>query len=160
MAKLISIAAVGKNMELGKNNEMIWHLKKDLKFFKEKTMNHEVVMGYNTYESLPGVLPGRKYIILTHRDIDIPNSLVLHSFSEVMDYLKGKNDEVFIIGGAQIYSLFQDYVDEMYLTEIDASDDEATAFYPTFDKGRFKKEVLDTISDEEVKYKFTKYTRI
>ena len=59
------IAAVGKNLELGKNNDLIWHFKEDMKFFKNTTMGHTVVMGKNTYNSLPGDLPGRKMIVLS-----------------------------------------------------------------------------------------------
>lgn len=67
MTKIIIIAAIGKNGELGKNNNLIWHLKEDLKFFKEVTTNHIIVMGYNTFKSLPCLLPNRTHIVLTHR---------------------------------------------------------------------------------------------
>ncbi len=80
MAKLIIIAGIGKNRELGKNNALIWHLKEDLKFFKETTMGHKIVMGYNTYTSLPKKLPGRDPIVLTHKKIQIDG---IRTFNEI-----------------------------------------------------------------------------
>ena len=59
------IAAVGKNLELGKNNDLIWHFKEDMKFFKETTMGHPVIMGRKTFESLPKALPGRRNIVIS-----------------------------------------------------------------------------------------------
>ena len=64
------IAAIGRNNELGKNNDLIWHFKEDMKFFKETTMDHKVVMGRKTYESLPGGLPGREIIVISTRPVD------------------------------------------------------------------------------------------
>ena len=64
------IAAVGKNRELGKNNDLIWHLHEDMKFFKENTMGKPIVMGKKTLDSLPKLLPGRKHLVLTHQDIE------------------------------------------------------------------------------------------
>ena len=75
MVSIKIIAAIGKNNELGINNELIWHLKEDLKFFKEETMGHKIVMGYNTFLSLPKLLPGRTHIVLTHHEIDQQFSL-------------------------------------------------------------------------------------
>ena len=66
MNNLILIGAIGKNGELGKNNELIWYIPDDMKFFKETTINHTVVMGYNTFISLPKLLVQRKHIVLTH----------------------------------------------------------------------------------------------
>ena len=66
--KISMIACVGKNLELGKNNDLIWHLPNDLKYFKKVTTNHVVVMGKNTFKSLPKILPNRKNIVLTFPD--------------------------------------------------------------------------------------------
>ena len=71
--KLSIIAAIGQNNELGINNQLIWHLKKDMKFFKETTINHKIVMGRKTFESLPKLLVNREHIILTKQNINLPN---------------------------------------------------------------------------------------
>src|SRR5574344_1324838 len=117
------ISAIGKNNELGKNNDLIWHLPHDLKFFKETTMNKPIVMGYNTFLSLPKVLPGRKHIVLCFDKVELPEGMELfNNIDDVLKYIK-QYDEVFIIGGASIYNAFMKYADNLYLTEIDASSD-------------------------------------
>ena len=78
MGRLILIAAVGKNGELGKNNDLIWHIKEDMKFFKEKTINHHVLMGKNTFLSLPSMLKNRTHIVLTtNKDVTYENVMYI-----------------------------------------------------------------------------------
>ena len=67
------IAAIGKNNELGKDNDLLWRFPEDMKFFRETTMGHKIVMGRKTFESLPKLLPGRGHIVLTRQDLEIPN---------------------------------------------------------------------------------------
>ena len=85
---LVIIAAVGKNNELGKDNELIWHLPSDLKFFREKTIGKNIVMGRKTFESLPKMLPNRRHIVITRGNIDNPEVEVYHSID---DFLKNYN---------------------------------------------------------------------
>ena len=131
------IAAIGKNRELGKKGDLIWYIPEDLKYFKQKTMGKTIVMGKNTFNSLPKLLPGRKHVILSEDDDfnkEIGDSLVFHSKEELMDYLNTelKFEEVFITGGASMYSMFVDICDKMYLTRIDAEDAEADVYFPEF----------------------------
>ncbi|MBQ9012259.1 MAG: dihydrofolate reductase [Bacilli bacterium] len=77
MKKLIIIAAIGKNNELGKNNDLIWHIKGDMKFFKENTINHHVVMGKNTFLSLPGMLKDRVHLVLNDDDYKFPDDVIV-----------------------------------------------------------------------------------
>ena len=153
------IAAIGKNRELGKNNNLIWHLPNDLTFFKEKTMNTSIIMGYNTYISLPKKLQGRKYILLTSKNIEEEDILVFHSKEELLDKLD-LSKEYFVIGGASIYKQFIDLCDELYLTEIDAEDKEADAFFPEFDKNNYERTVLKENSDNGINYNNVLYRRI
>ena len=111
------IAAVGKNNELGLNNQLLWHLPKDLKFFKEKTNNHIIVMGYNTFVSLGRLLPNRTHVVLSYNHNDFVDEVIHFSdYNELLKFIKNK--DVFIIGGASIYKLFIDIADNIYLTEI------------------------------------------
>lgn len=158
MAKIIIIAAIGKNKELGKNNDLIWHLKEDLKFFKQTTMNHKVIMGYNTYTSLPKNLPGREYILLTHKDINIDNGLVFHDLESLLIYLKTLDEDIYIIGGASIYKMFIDYAAELLLTEIDAEDKEADAYFPNWNLDNYELEVINEINDNP-NYKHVRYRK-
>lgn len=151
------IAAIGKNNELGKNNNLIWHLPNDLKFFKEVTMGKNVVMGFNTYNSLPRKLVGRTMIVLTSKNINDKEIIVYNDLNKLLeDY---KNKEIFIIGGASLYKIFIDKVDTMYLTEIDASDDKADVYFPKFNKDDWNREVLKENSDNGINYKHILYRR-
>ena len=118
------IAAIGKNGELGKNNDLIWRLPGDLKFFKETTLNHPVIMGYNTYLSIGKPLPKRKNIVIAKDVYEIDADITLYNdIDELINKeIKAKEDEVFIIGGASMYNYFYPIADKMYLTLVDAED--------------------------------------
>jgi len=159
MAKITIIAAIGQNRELGKNNDLIWHLKGDLQFFKEKTTNHKIIMGMNTFKSLPGFLPNREHIILSHQEIKIAGATIFNSLDTLLNYLTNLDEEVFIIGGSSIYKLFVPYADELVLTEIEASAD-ADVYFPEFDKNKYERTVIKENSDNEISYKHVSYRRV
>lgn len=157
------IAAIGKNRELGKNNQLIWHLPGDLKFFKKTTMGHPILMGRKTFESLPGLLPGRKHYVVSRREESVERrggvkDLVrvedLHDF--VTQYQKYP-EEIFVIGGAKIYEQLLPYADKLYLTEIEANDTEADAYFPDFDKEKYDKEILGQGEENGLKYTIVCY---
>ena len=159
--KLSMIACVGKNLCLGKNNDLIWHLPGDLKYFKEVTLNHPVLMGKNTFKSLPGVLKKRKNIVLTFKSDEekLPNEVeIFHSIQDFLDNYKNYPDEVFIIGGASIYKQFLEYASTLYLTEVD---DEVLAdvYFPEFDKTLYEKEIVGSNSDNGINYQHVIYRR-
>lgn len=160
MNNISMIACVGKNLELGKDNDLIWHLPNDLKFFKEKTLNKTVVMGRNTFLSLKKKLPKRRNIVLMlpseEKIMDVDN---FHSISEVLDEIKKIDDEVFIIGGASIYRQFLPYANKIYLTEV-PMEAEATVYFPEFDKTKYKRILLGENSDDNIKYQHVLYERI
>ena len=157
MGKIYLIAAIGKNNELGKDNELIWYIKEDLQFFKNTTMNKTIVMGYNTFKSLKRVLPNRKHIVLTSHN-DLPDEVVcFNNIDDVLNYIKDI-DEVYIIGGASIYKLFVDLCDGMYLTEIDKEYD-ADVYFPEFNENDYNVKVLTKIKNEELSYTRKLYER-
>ena len=155
--ELSMIAAVGKGNELGKNNELIWNIPNDLKFFKEKTIGKTVVMGANTFHSIGKTLPKRTNIVITHKNID--KVLIFRSIREFLIDYKNKTEEVFIIGGASIYKEFIDYASKLYLTEIDASDKEADTYFPEFNKQLYEKIILDKNEENGIKYTHTMYKK-
>ena len=160
MKNITIIAAVGKNLELGKNNELIWHLKEDMKFFKEQTMGKPIVMGRKTLESLPKLLPGRKHIVLTKQNVSLdPEILVFHSKEEVLKFIEEYQNEVMIIGGASIYKEFLPDAEKLVLTEIDAEEKDADAYFPVFNKEDWDKEELGEVVVETPHYKHLVYTR-
>ena len=158
MKNITMIAAVGRNLELGKNNDLIWHLKEDMKFFKQQTMGKPVVMGYKTLESLPKLLPGRKHIVLTSRNLELDSAiLVVHSIDELLEKVS-EYPEVMIIGGASVYKQLLPYSDKMFLTEIDANAD-ADAYFPFFDSDDWDREVLSEQKENDISYKHLVYKR-
>ena len=161
MKNITIIAAIGANNELGKDNDLIWRLPEDLKFFKEKTTGHPIVMGMNTLNSLPRKLKNRKYIVITsqNRKLD-PDIKIVHSIDELLEYINTLDEETFIIGGASIYNQMIDYTDKMYLTEVEETCDEADVYFPTFNKDEWNQEILsEHVTDENIKYTHKVYTR-
>lgn len=152
------IAAIGKNNELGKDNDLLWHIKDDLENFKNLTMGKYIVMGANTYYSLPKKLKGRKYIVLSKKIKVIEQGMVFSSFDDLLNFIKLQKEEVMIIGGASIYSLFMPFCDKIYLTEIEDSK-EADVYFPKFDKRKFQRKVLKEKKCGNLKYKFVVYER-
>ena len=98
MKRITIIAAIGKNNELGKNNDLIWKIPEDLKFFKEQTLNKPIVMGKNTLDSLPGLLPNRLHLVLTHQKIEETEQLkVFNNYEKFLEFIDKLDEEVMII---------------------------------------------------------------
>ena len=147
------IAAVGKNYELGKDNKLIWHFKKDMEYFKEVTTGKTVVMGRKTYESIGRPLPNRRNIVITSRMLEGVETV------KTVDEILDMHDDIFIIGGASIYEEFIKYADKIYLTLIDKEYD-ADTYFPTFDENQFKKTVIKEETENDIKLTFALYTKI
>ena len=127
--KITLIVAAAENNAIGKNNQMLWHLPDDFKYFKQHTLDHSVVMGRKTYESIGKPLPQRRNIVLTRdlnwstEDVDVANSL-----DEVLTYCRDER-EIFIIGGAKIYQQALPLADRVLLTRVHTSLD-GDAYFP------------------------------
>ncbi len=161
MKNVTLIAAIGKNNELGKNNNLIWRISEDLKFFKENTIGKPVVMGFNTLKSLPRRLKDRDYIVLTSKNIELyDNDIVVHSMDELLETISKIDKEVMVIGGASLYTQMIEYADKMLLTEIDAEDKEADCFFPSFIQDEWDKTIISSnVSEDNIKYKHLVYKR-
>ena len=129
------IVAMSKNRVIGKDNKMPWHLSNDLKNFKKITIGKTIVMGRLTYDSIGKALPERKNIVLSRNLID-PDVFIFDNFEEVLNFTKNE-DEVFIIGGQDIYSQTIDKVNKLYLTTIDANID-GDKYFPEIDISKWK----------------------
>jgi dihydrofolate reductase len=138
------IVAKGKNNEIGKDNDLLWRISDDLKRFKKITTGHTIVMGRKTFDSLPkGALPNRRNIVLSSQKRAIENVEVFTSIEAIIEACKA-DKKVFIIGGASLYELFIDKVENLYLTQVDESF-EADVFFPEFDINEW-----ETLNIEEV----------
>ncbi|MBO4962602.1 MAG: dihydrofolate reductase [Clostridia bacterium] len=156
------IVAVDKFWGIGKNNDLLFSLKEDMKFFRQTTLGKTVVMGYNTLMSFPfsKPLPKRKNIVLTSKMVEPQENLVVvHSLKELSIVLKQENQEdIFIIGGAKFYKTMLPYCKTAYITKVDA-DGQATTFFEDLDKlsnWQITQESQE-ILDGEFKIKFLKY---
>lgn len=160
---LSAIAAMAANRVIGNNGKLPWHIPEDFKFFKEKTRGHIILMGRKTFESLPGKLPGRLHVIITRqKDYHPEGTHVFHSPAEALDFCRSQasawGDEVFNLGGGEVFSLLLPCTDRIYLTEIH-QDFEGDARFPEFDKTVFK-EVERLGRTEPVPFDFVTYERI
>ncbi len=127
------IAAVAQNNVIGRNNTLIWHISEDLQRFKKLTLGHPIIMGRQTYDSLPvKPLPNRRNIVISRKN-DFSSSGVetANSVEEAIEMCSSE-DEIFVCGGAEIYRLFLPVVDKMYLTHIHQEFDGDT-FFPSVD---------------------------
>ena len=153
------IAAIGKNHELGKNNDLVWRLKGDMKFFRDTTIGHTIVMGRKTFESLPKLLPGRKHIIISTSEIRNEQIELYKSIRDFLIQYKDIEEDIFIIGGASIYREFIDIATKMYLTEIDAGDKDADVYFPIFNKEEWEREELSANVENSINYKHVLYKK-
>lgn len=161
MRKLIVIAAVGKNYELGKNNDLIWHIKEDMEFFKKNTLNHHVLMGKNTFLSLPKMLPNRVHMVLNDDDYKFPDDvIVMYSIGEFFEKAKDIDDDIYVIGGAYVYSEFTPLADEIILTEINEKCPDADVYFPKFDKDKYIRTVIEKHNENNLSYEFVSYKKI
>lgn len=152
------IAAIGKNNELGKNGDLIWKIKEDMKFFKETTINHPVVMGRLTFESLPKVLSNRKNIVISSSQINNSEIEIYKSIKEFLECYNNCEEDIFIIGGASIYREFIKIANKMYLTLIDAIAD-ADVYFPKFSLNDWEENILFYGEENSIKYKHVLYKR-
>jgi len=132
MMRVSLIVAMDKNRVIGKNNRLPWRLPADLRRFKETTMRHALIMGRKTYESIGRALPGRKNIVLTKQKGFQPEGCFTASSIEEAIAMAGTDEEVFVIGGAQVFERALPLAHRIYLTLIEDEFD-GDVFFPEFD---------------------------
>ena len=140
-----AIAAMAKNRVIGRNGDLPWNIPEDLKFFRTKTNGHVIVMGRKTFESFPKLLPNRLHVIITRQEGYQPEGTqVFHDLASALAFCKTTTqqhsdkygEEVFVIGGGEIYREALPFTDRIYLTEIHQEVDGDTKF-PEFEKAEF-----------------------
>ena len=151
------IAAIGKNRALGKDNDLIFHIKEDMKFFRTTTKGHKVVMGRKTWESLPGKLKDRENIVISKEPVTEADQTVSNLEAYVKDNIDS-SEEIFVIGGGSVYEQFLPYAKNLYLTEIKDSP-EADIYFPRFDKKHYHRKTLQTGEQDGLSYKIIKYSK-
>ena len=161
---IIGIVCTDKNWGIGKKNDLLFHLKKDMQFFRQTTVDSIVVCGYNTLLSFPGGKPlkGRSTICLCPEEVERDDCFCIHDFDEMVRLVKelAKNHPVFIIGGAMLYRSMLPYYDKVYVNMVDA-DGEAEVFFPNLDDDASYEvtQVLPAVEDEGYLTQLYSYTR-
>lgn len=170
MKKIALIAAVDREWGIGCRNELLFHLRQDLAAFRERTLHNIVVMGRKTFESLPGKrpLPDRKNIVLSRGKVGCgldsrseDGFLVLHSVEEVLGLVEGEREDVFIIGGGEIYRQFLGTASEAYITKVDAVR-EADTYFPDLDQMPDWNLISDSggwRDEGDVRFQFLRYSK-
>ncbi|MCI1478623.1 MAG: dihydrofolate reductase [Clostridium beijerinckii] len=136
------IVAIAKDNVIGKDNKLLWHISEDLKRFKKITTGKKMIMGRKTFESLPGILPNREHIVLTRDNnfnVDSDKVTIEHDFNSVLQRYLECEDEVFIIGGAEIYKQFLPYAKKLYLTKVD-EEFEGDTYFPGINYSNYNTE--------------------
>jgi dihydrofolate reductase len=152
---IILIAAVAENNALGKNNDLLWHLPKDFKRFKEITSGHYIIMGRKTFESFPKPLPNRTHVIITRqKDYVREGCIVVQNLEKAIEVCP-KNEDVFVIGGGEIYSQSIHLADQLDITKVHHSF-EADVYFPEIDPKTWEltAEIFNPI-DEKHLYNYT-----
>ncbi len=163
------IVAVAQNNAIGRNNELLWHISEDLKYFKSTTTGHPVIMGRKTYESIGRPLPGRRNIVLTRGTLEIPpvknpqttSMEVVNSLDQVYAIAQGE-EEFFVMGGGMLYNETFGKADFLYLTRIYAEAENADTFFPEVDEKEWdvvRESQLLHDEENDIDFKFIVYKR-
>jgi len=155
------IVAISENGVIGRDSDLPWRLSADLRRFKRLTMGHHIIMGRKTFESIGRLLPGRTSVVITRQpDYTVEGALVAHDFDGAMR-LCGDDDEVFVIGGGQIYNLALPQTERLYVTRVHANVDGDTHF-PEIDIKQWRlleEERFDADDRNEHEHTFSVYER-
>lgn len=149
------IWAMDENRVIGLHNQLPWRLPEDLKFFKRVTIGHPIAMGRKTFESIGKPLPGRENIVITRDETYRPEGcVIMNSIDELLEYTAQKDDEVFVIGGAEIFKEVLPKADRLYLTMIHEQF-EGDTYFPVFDIDKWQLETREKgLKDDKNPYDY------
>ncbi|RTY92463.1 dihydrofolate reductase [Flavobacterium sp. GT3R68] len=145
---IILIAAAAENHALGKNNELCWHLPDDFKRFKQLTSGHHIIMGRKTFQSFPKPLPNRTHIVISRQQNYRPEGCIVTDSIENALAISPKDEDIYIIGGGEIYNLALPFADKIELTRVHDNFD-ADAFFPEIDKKEWRLSTEEFHSKDE-----------
>lgn len=158
------IVAVASNWAIGKENNLLWHISEDLKFFKRTTLGSPIIMGYNTFLSLGSkALPKRRNIVINRNvEEEAPSGVeFVRSLDEAVALVKDE-PQAFIIGGGRIYAAALDIVDQLYVTHVDTAIEDADTFFPDLTQTKWRQSETTPWSEDSesgLRYRFAIYTR-
>ena len=157
------IAAVADNMAIGRDNELLWHISADMKYFRRVTMGCPIIMGYKTWLSIGRPLPGRRNIVITKSHFDAPESVVqVPDVASAFVAAQCSAGQCFIIGGAKTYERALAQADKLYITHVHTSVPDADAFFPAIDPAVWtlqSETPTETDTENGLQYSFAVYVR-
>jgi|TARA_B110000196_G_C21114484_1_gene649703 dihydrofolate reductase len=156
---IVLIAALSKNNVIGRDGSIPWNLKKDLQFFKEKTINSSVIMGRSTFDSIGRPLPNRRNIVLTRKPIDRKGVIEVSNVSDACSHAKDYSDNVYIIGGENVYKEFIPMASKLILTEIEIEVTDGDTFFPQWDRLEWKEVNRSDQEEGGIRFSFVEYER-
>ncbi|MFT7591430.1 MAG: dihydrofolate reductase [bacterium] len=158
------IAAIAQNNAIGKDNQLLWHIKDDLQLFKRTTLNHVIIMGRKSYESIGRPLPKRTNVVITRKiDYQPEGVVVFNSLNDAFDHFKETEDEVFVIGGGEIYRQSLDDAHVLHISHVDTSVEDADTFFPKVKWEEWKTTSEECYKASEVNdfaFEYKTYTRL
>ena len=160
MKKISIIVAMNNKRVIGLNNALPWHISEDLKHFKKLTLNHSVVMGRKTFESIGKPLKQRKNIVISRNEsLNFEGVMIVNSIDKAIS-IANDESEIFIIGGEQIYSISLSIATHMYITEVN-NNNEGDAFFPNFKKNQWSEISRQNLTSENgLDFSFVEYEKI
>ncbi len=159
--KISIIVAMAKNRTIGINNTLPWRCPEDLKHFKSLTMGHHMIMGRKTFDSIGKALPGRSTVVVTRNpELKIEGCIIAHSLQQAIAACNGDN-EIFVVGGAELYAQALPLADTLYLTEIQ-QEVKGDAHFPEFNNKEWQEEARDShhqLQPQPLDFHFVTYRR-
>ncbi|CAM4233169.1 dihydrofolate reductase [Bacillus manliponensis] len=149
------LVAMDKNRVIGKDNDLPWRLPADLAYFKTVTMGHHIIMGRKTFESIGRPLPGRTNVVITrNKDYKVEGCQVIHAIDDVKKMSEETNEELFVIGGAEIFKEVLSFADRLYITKIE-EEFEGDTFFPEVNENEWEEVFMEQgVTDEKNPYTY------
>ena len=157
--EIFLIAAVDKNLAIGKNGKIPWHIKEDLQFFQKNTLNTAMIMGRSTFDSIGKPLPNRKNIVMTNSPTSREGVIEVCDIESAIKEAKKDSNKISIIGGQSIYKEFMPLANKLLITEIDIVVERADTFFPAWDKKEWTEQSRINSMENGIEYSFVEYLR-
>ena len=157
--EIFLIAAVDKNLAIGKDGKIPWHIKEDLQYFKKNTLNSVVIMGRSTFDSIGGPLPNRQNIIMTKSPANRQGVIEVSDTLSALEEAKKSSNKISIIGGESVYKEFLPLADKLLITEINIVVEGADTFFPSWEEQSWIEKSRIESAENGIEYSFVEYLK-
>jgi len=157
--EILLIAAVDKNLAIGKDGKIPWHIKEDLQYFQKNTLNTAMIMGRSTFDSIGRPLPNRQNIVMTKSPANREGVIEVSDTANAIKEAKKTSNKISIIGGESIYKEFLPLANRLLITEINIIVDGADTFFPEWKKQKWTEKSRINSMENGVEYSFVEYLR-